>query len=164
MVRINVTALVLSACLLPCLTGQAQALLFCGGLLSGAVSVSASALSFGTYAPASAAAASADVTVRCSTLGVDLLPSFTVALIAASSADPNGRHMNNGAAQLDYNVYTSAGYATVWGDGTGGSVTQGFNSLLALGTIDFTAWGRVPAGQYVPAGGYADQITVQISY
>jgi spore coat protein U-like protein len=163
MVRINMTLLLFVPLLVvPC--RPARALLFCGGPLSSAVTVSATALNFGTYTPASPAHASAGITVRCGALGIDLLPAFTVSLISSDSADPSARYMANGAARLNYNIYTSAGYSAVWGDGTAGSLTQSYNSILTLGTIAFTAWGRVPAGQYVPAGSYSDHITVLVSY
>ena len=162
MAPINVTAL--TASLMLCLTGPAHALLFCGGALASPVTVSATGLSFGSYTPASPSYASAGITVRCGALGVDLLPSFTVSLISSNSADPSQRYMDKAGTHLGYNIYTSAGYATVWGDGTAGSVSQSYNSILTLGNIDFTAWGRLPAGQYVPSGSYADQITVLVSY
>ena len=77
---------------------------------------------------------------------------------------PSARFMAYGGNHLGYNIYTSAGYATVWGDGTSGSSSQSYASLLALGSISYTAWGRLPAGQYVRAGSYDDQITVVVSY
>lgn len=154
----------LAVCVLPCLCGPAQALLYCGGVLSSGVIVSATALSFGAYTPASPAQASANVTVRCGALGVDLLPGFTVSLISANSPDPAVRYLNNGAARLNYNIYTGAAHTAVWGDGTGGSVTQSYSGLLTLGTISFTGWGLVPGGQYVPAGGYGDVMTVLVAY
>ena len=147
-----------------CLARPAHALLLCDGVLGGPVTVSASDLSFGSYMPASPSYASVTVTVRCSALGVDLLPSFTVSLLSANSADPSARFMAYGGNHLGYNIYTSAGYATVWGDGTSGSSSQSYASLLALGSISYTAWGRLPAGQYVRAGSYGDQITVVVSY
>jgi spore coat protein U-like protein len=166
MVRIDAirTGTAIAVLLLAGLCRPAQALLFCGGPLSSPVTVSATALSFGNYTPASAAAANATVTVRCGTLGINLLPSFTVSLISSNGANPSARYMRNGAAHLGYNIYTDAGYSAVWGDGTAGSLTQSSNSILALGSIAFTAWGRVPAGQYVSAGVYSDTVTVLVSY
>ena len=43
-------------------------------------------------------------------------------------------------------------------------MTQGFSSLLSLGSFTFTGFGRLPQGQYVPAGAYADRITVTVSF
>jgi spore coat protein U-like protein len=164
MVRTEIGAALLAVGLLPCFCGPAQALLFCGGPLSSGVIVSATPLSFGAYTPASPSQASADVTVRCGVLGIDLLPGFTVSLVSANSANPAARHLDSGAAHLNYNIYTGAGHMTVWGDGTGGSITRSYNSLLALGTISLTGFGLVPGGQYVPAGSYGDVITVLIAY
>jgi spore coat protein U-like protein len=126
--------------------------------------VSATDLSFNTYTPASANTASATVSVQCGLLGIDILPAFSVSLTAMNGSGPAVRFLARGANQLNYNVYTSNAYATVWGDNSGGSVTQGYGGLLSLGDVNFTAWGRLPAGQYVPAGQYTDRITVTVTY
>ncbi len=137
--------------------------LLCGTVLD-PMSVSATALNFGSYTPASASPASTTVTIACGLLGLDLLPNFTVSLSAGNAATPSGRYLNMSGNHLGYNIYTSTGYATVWGDGSDGSVTQSFNSVLSLGTISYTGYGRIPAGQYVAAGPYADTITVTVTY
>ena len=70
-----------------------------------------------------------------------------------------------GANMLDYNIYTTPGFTSVWGDGSGGTLTQSFNgSLLSLGSTTFTGYGRVPAGQYVVPGGYNDTLTVTVTF
>jgi spore coat protein U-like protein len=163
-VRINVTMLVI--CLL-CAAAPAQAgLLTCGSgvLFASAVVINVSDLSFGNYTPSSADFASTGISVTCGALGIDLLPSFTVLLTAANGTSPAARYLDKTGTHLGYNIYTSNGYGAVWGDGTGGSVTQTYNALLTLGAVNFTAWGRVPAGQYVAAGRYSDHITVTVSY
>jgi spore coat protein U-like protein len=137
--------------------------LLCGTVLD-PMSVSATALSFGSYTPASASPASTTVTIACGLLGLDLLPDFTVALSAGNATTPSGRYLVMSGNHLGYNIYTSTGYATVWGDGSGGSVTQSFNSVLSLGTINYTGYGRIPAGQNVAAGPYTDNITVTVTY
>jgi spore coat protein U-like protein len=140
----------------------AQALL-CGTILD-PMSVSATALNFGNYIPTGAAAANTSVKISCGLLGLDLLPNFNVSLSAGNAATPSGRYLAMSASHLSYNIYADPGFATVWGDGSGGSITQTFNSVLSLGNITFTGYGRIPAGQYVAAGGYTDVITVTVSY
>lgn len=154
------------AVILLCLSGvPAQALLCGSGLpLASNLSVSATALSFGNYSPAAARFANATVRVECGLLGIDLLPGFTVSLTAQNSANPAARRMLRSAVPLAYNLYTDNTYATVWGDGSNGSVTRSYNPLLALGGVNFTAWGRLPAGQYVSAGSYSDVITVTVAF
>lgn len=137
----------------------------CGTFLD-PMSVAATGLGFGNYLPASVSTSNSTITMSCGLLGLDLLPSFTVALSAGNSASMITRKMVFGAQSLNYNIYTTSGYATVWGDGTGGSVTQSVNGgLLQLGSTNFTAYGRLPAGQYVSAGGpYLDTITVSVTF
>jgi spore coat protein U-like protein len=72
--------------------------------------------------------------------------------------------MAMGASQLSYNIYTTSGYSAIWGDGTGGTVTQSFSALLSLGTVTYATYGRIPAGQYIAAGSYGDSITVTLMY
>jgi spore coat protein U-like protein len=152
--------------LIALLPRPAQALLTCGSgaLFASAVTVSATALNFGTYTPASARLASATISVECGLLGLDLLPGFVLSLTSQNGGNPANRYMERSGVPLAYNVYTSSGYGTVWGDGTNGSVTQSYGALLSLGSIHYTAWGRLPAGQYVASGAYNDWMTVTVSY
>jgi spore coat protein U-like protein len=138
------------------------AALLCGSILD-PITVSATPLSFGVYLPGSASAANTTIKVSC-TIPLDLLTDFTVSLSAGNAATPATRLLRHGGDQLGYNIFADAGYMTVWGDGSAGSVTQGFNSLLALGSVQFTGFGRLPQGQYVPAGAYSDRITVTVAF
>jgi spore coat protein U-like protein len=138
--------------------------LLCGTILD-PMSVSADPLNFGNYIPTDAGFANTHVKVSCGLLGLDLLPNFTVALSAGNAATPLGRYLAMSGARLEYNIYADPGFATIWGDGSSGSVTQTFNGVLTLGNnITFTGYGRIPAGQYVAAGIYRDTITVTVSY
>lgn len=140
----------------------AEALL-CGTILD-PLSVSSTTLTFGNYLAASQSTANHTVTVSCG-LGLDLLPSFTVALSAGHATNFAPRKMAFGAKTLNYNVYTTSGFASVWGDASGGTVTQSYNgSILSLGSTTFTGYGRVPAGQYVAPGGYTDTLTVTVTF
>ena len=143
------------------LTEPAMAIL-CGSFLS-PMSVSATNLNFGTYAPGSTATANTTVTVSCA-IALDVLPDFQIRLSAGNAATPDVRHLKLGGNQLFYNIYADPGFNSVWGDGTAGSVEQVFDRLLSLGNLKFTGFGRLPAGQYVPAGTYADRITVTVIF
>lgn len=73
------------------------------------------------------------------------------------------RRMTAGANTLNYTIYTDSGRTTVWGDGTSSS------SLISGtgngSTQSVTVYGRVPSGQTtVPAGSYADSVTVTVTY
>lgn len=70
------------------------------------------------------------------------------------------RVMTNGSNQLSYNLFTDSQRLTIWGDGTGGTATEG-----ATGTGgSYTIYGMIPALQNVPAGSYSDTVIVTVSY
>jgi spore coat protein U-like protein len=104
-----------------------------GCMLTGnAPAVTASDIAFNNYSGAdlSPKQANGTVQIKCP-LGIGLLPSFTVALSAGTSGGYAQRQMAMAANRLGCNIYTTSGYSTVWGDGTGGSVTQNFNASRA---------------------------------
>jgi spore coat protein U-like protein len=73
------------------------------------------------------------------------------------------RRMANGSNLLDYNIYTTAGRTTVWGDGTASTATIGGTGTGTAQSV--TVYGRVSSGQTgVPAGAYADTVAVTITY
>lgn len=126
-----------------------------------ACTVSATNLAFGNY-DASAGAPNdntSTVSVTCSNGSP-----YTVALDAGtgSGATVAVRRMTSGANTLDYSMYTTAGRTTVWADGTGGTSTQAGTGNGASQNI--TVFGRIPTGQFVTAGNYADTVTATITY
>jgi spore coat protein U-like protein len=102
--------------------------------------VTATTMNFGTYNAASPTAdtANATITVACVNPADDL-DVFSIALSRGSSATYSPRTMTSGANTLSYNIFTSASFVTIWGDGTGGTVT-------------------------VAPGSYTDTITVTVTY
>lgn len=128
--------------------------------------VSATPTAFGTYSPGAGApdTANGTVTIACTAPVTDTLPNFTVALDGGSAASFTPRQMSFASLHLNYNLYTSSAFTTVWGDGTSGTVTQNYDSGSGLGTINLTAYGNLPSGQYAAPGNYADTITVTVSY
>lgn len=131
-------------------------------------SLSAVGTSFGTYNPFSATPldSAGSVTVTCENL-VSLLVSYSVQLSPGSSGGYAPRRLNGTGYQLDYNLYTDATRASVWGDGSGGTSTVNDGYLLgALFPVvrNYTVYGRMPAGQNVAPGSYTDTITVTINY
>lgn len=80
-----------------------------------------------------------------------------------SGASYTNRRMTAGGNTLNYNLFTSGTYGTVWGDGTGGSATIGGTGTGSVQNI--TIHGRIPAGQTaVPAGDYTDLIGITVTY
>jgi len=126
-----------------------------------ACDITANDLSFGNYSAISGsnvdATSTLDVTCTTST-------SYVIALNVGTTSGGafTGRLMTDGSNTLDYNLYTSTARTSVWGDGTGATLTvsgTGNGSLQSL-----TVYGRVPASQNVPVGSYADTVTATISF
>lgn len=132
-------------------------------------SVSATPVAYGSYNPFSASATDSTgvVTVAC-TLGgiISLLVSYNIKLSTGGSGSYGPRQMSSGANTLNYNLYTTTGRTTVWGNGTSSTGTISDGYLLGIGTTtrNYTVYGRVPALQNVYSGSYADTITVTVDY
>ncbi len=92
---------------------------------------------------------------------------FTVDLSTGGSGSYAQRKMYKGTDSLDYNLYVDSGYATVWGDGSGGTGRQSINCILACLAFPnvFDVYGRITARQLsaVP-GSYSDTITVTVTF
>src|SRR5690348_13502243 len=102
------------------------ALLAATGSARGACLANAPSLSFGPYdgVSGSPATTSAAITVTC-----DQSPAATATISIGPSGVSGGffpRRMrqDGGSDTLDYNFYADPGGASVWGDGTGGTVTR----------------------------------------
>jgi spore coat protein U-like protein len=73
------------------------------------------------------------------------------------------RQMRQGATPLGYNLYTNAARTQVWGDGSGGT---GWALRFPQRNVplDLPVYGRIPAGQSVRPGAYADTVLVTVNY
>ena len=79
--------------------------------------------------------------------------------------NPTGstRRMTAGGGDfLTYQLYQDSGRTTVWG--SGGSAGQTIAGAPSKAPRTFTVFGRVPAGQDVPAGSYADTVIATINF
>jgi spore coat protein U-like protein len=82
--------------------------------------------------------------------------------LSAGNGTSEQRVMKSGVHTLNYNLYTAANYAIVWGDATIGS-----NTVSGAGTgetANHVVYGRIPSHQNVRAGSYNDTITVVITF
>jgi spore coat protein U-like protein len=71
--------------------------------------------------------------------------------------------MTDGSANsLAYQLYTSGTFSSIWGDGTGGSVTVSGNGDGTAQAL--TVYGRIGTAQFVPAGNYSDRVAVTVNY
>lgn len=124
--------------------------------------VGTSTLAFGSSTSADIQAGNIDATgtvsVNCTTGSA-----YTVALDqgAGTGATLPIRVMTSGANTLNYTVYTDSPHTTVWGDGTASSTLAGVGTGVAQ---SISAYGRIFAGQAVPAAAYTDTINVTVTY
>ncbi len=90
---------------------------------------------------------------------------YTIALdkgTSTSGSIADRRMQAAGGSQVHYELYTTSGYATIWGDGTGGSSTAGGTG--AGSSQSYTVYGRIPAQTSPAPGSYSDTITVTVTY
>jgi spore coat protein U-like protein len=124
---------------------------------------SATGVAFGTYTPLTIATSTATITISC-TLVTAPAPA-TITLSAGASNSFAARTMTTGGKILTYNLYVDAAHTQIWGDGTGGSVTDTINLTPGLfQTTNATVYGLVPSQDPAPGAAYADTITVTVSY
>lgn len=129
--------------------------------------MSTTALSFGTYNPSSSTArtATATVSVNCISITLPINTAVDLSLSAGTSGTAAAREMANGTARLGYNIFQDAGHATIWGNGSNGGQAQSLSITNSLNyTANRTAYGRIPANQYVSTGSYTDPIIVTFTF
>ena len=129
-----------------------------------ACTVSATGVAFGAYDTLSAVPddGTGSISVTCH----PNVHSVEVSLSTGLSGIFSSRTMRNGAASLNYNLYTDPARLIVWGNGiaspdvtlTPGTVNAGDRTMVR------TIYGRVPARQSVPAGSYSDTITITLTF
>lgn len=125
-----------------------------------ACAISATPLSFGTYDPTAVAAddATSTIDVKCTNGTL-----YNVGLNAGGSAGASvtSRKMSGGGKTLDYSLYQDTARATNWGNTVGSDAVSGTAGVAAT---SLTVYGRIPAGQNVPVGSFADTVTATIAY
>jgi spore coat protein U-like protein len=86
---------------------------------------------------------------------------YTMALSAGGGTHTQ-RVMGSGAHRLNYNLYTAANRAVVWGDATSGTVTVNGTGIGV--NVNHAVYGRIPALQNVHAGSYSDIVIVELTF
>lgn len=112
-------------------------------------------LAFGAYDPASITPALAQTTasVTCT-----LLTDYELTI---DDGVNTGRRMKDaGTNYLDYDVYSDVARLLAWP-----SVAPGVAGVgLGLSAVPHLIYGSIPAGQDVPAGSYADTLTLTVTW
>jgi spore coat protein U-like protein len=163
--RMVVAMLVLLAAA-PAFAGSATSNFTVTASVANNCSISTTGISFGAYDPIVANATTAldstgSVTIAC-TKGA----TTTIGLNAGNNgANATGttRAMKSGSDYLSYEIYQNTGRTTLWGN----SGADLFTPVAAPSSAPrtFTTYGRVPAGQDVPAGAsYTDTVTATVNF
>jgi spore coat protein U-like protein len=125
--------------------------------------VSATDLDFGAFDASADLTGSSSVNVRC-TNGTG----YTVQLGTGAGSFAQRTMSDGGSGILNYNLYTSTGYTTIWGDGTLSTSTLGGTGtgLSALKEVSYSVEGKLPiaGNEDAPVGSYGDTIQVTVEY
>ena len=78
-----------------------------------------------------------------------------------ASASGTQRAMKSGSNFLNYDIYQDSAFGTFWGTATNAEVEPAAPSAAA---VSFTAYGKIPSGQDIPQGSYADTVGVTVSF
>lgn len=133
--------------------------------------ISATDVVFGVYDPFYVNDSTGSISLSCGsliTLGSNSI-SYEVKLSSGGSGSPVLRKMSKVNDKLNYNLYKDSLRQTYWGETKPYTQKGEFNysgtlGLIVVQTRDFTIYGRIPSGQFVPAGDYGDEITVTVNY
>lgn len=121
-------------------------------------SVHPSGLSFGINRGRSATTSTGTITVTC-TAGT----SFEIALTAGDGNYARRVLRGDRGGTLTYNLYTSANFSHVWGDGH----EPGTHTVRGVGQgrpVVFQVYGRIDPGQTPIPGNYSSALTVTVTY
>ena len=105
--------------------------------------------------------------MNCTVTLIALWESWTIALSQGNGGNFNSRHMLNGSSVLSYNLYTSAAYTTVWGDGSGSTAEVSSPvTLLQTGntSVNYPVYGVISPARDTPPALFMDTITVTVNY
>jgi spore coat protein U-like protein len=113
---------------------------------------------FGAYNPVSGQALD-----NAGRVDITCLPAsaYTISM-SAGLGSYAARTMASGPDRLAYNLYIDYARTVVWGDGTGGSFTVG--GTAGITATSHTVHGRIPGGQTVRAGAYADTLLLTVAF
>ena len=82
--------------------------------------------------------------------------------LTAGGGNYTQRVMSSGVHRLNYNLYTAANRAVVWGDAISGTVTVNGTGIGV--NVNHGVYGRIPALQYLYPGSYSDIIIVELTF
>jgi spore coat protein U-like protein len=138
-------------------------LLISVNILSAACSVSTTPVNFGSYDVFSTSPTDSTglITITCDETPAPWAPVSIGPSPNSGGFNPRKMRLTSGTDLLNYNLYTGATYASIWGDGTSGTVRV-WRTFRRNIPQNLTVYGRIPPGQDVPAGTYTDTLTVTL--
>ena len=110
-------------------------------------SMSSAPLAFGSYNPATNLDGSTNLLVTCTTGAVAYVTLDTT------------RVMTSGTNSLPFQLFTDAGRSIVWD-----AATQAFITGAGATAVPVSVYGRIPAGNNVPAGTYTATVVATLNY
>ena len=137
-------------------------LALCGQIIKTSVvhacTVTATGFQFGAIDPLVATdhESTSTITVTCPSL-----TAYTISL-SPGAGTYSQREMTSGSEILNYNLYTSSLYTSIWGDGTGSTSTVS-GATDSNGSTQ-TVYGRLPHQPTAMPGSYSDSIVVTVIY
>jgi spore coat protein U-like protein len=134
-----------------------------GASFAATCTITATSAAFGNYVPGNGPAyATTTVKAACTSGAV-----FGLGLSAGLSGTQAQRLLMDGTYSVQYNVYISAAYGTIWGDGTGTSQIFTGTGTGTSTPVSFTAYGLLPdnsVNQAAVPGAYADNLLVVATF
>lgn len=79
---------------------------------------------------------------------------------SGSSDDAPARRMAGGGSYLSYTLYSNIARTTIWGN----SSTSGYAFVGTGSAVSVPVYGRIPAGQVVPAASFSDAVVATITF
>jgi spore coat protein U-like protein len=128
-------------------------------------SATATTLAFSAYTPGGGAKANnSTISVKCTKN-----TPYTIALNGGTTTGGTiaQRLMASGANTLQYNLFTTAAFGQIFGDGSGTSTTVAGTGAGVATANSVTVFGQLPdsaANQAAVPGSYSDTITVTVTY
>lgn len=90
--------------------------------------------------------------------------SVTIELSPGGAGRFDRREMRAAGESLSYNLFLDAGRGTIWGDGGGGTARYGPVQPPNNSPVLVPIFGRIPPGQNVSPGTYADAVTLTLIF
>jgi len=121
-------------------------------------------LAFGSYDVLSFSPldSAGSVSYRCD--NVSALDTIKIQLSRGGSATYQPRTLQQGAYQLQYNLYLDPARSSVWGDGSAGTGQYGPSLPPNGSSVQIDIYGRVPARQIAHAGSYSDTVLITLVF